>query len=110
MPGRIHVSEDFRDLALTAFRFEDRGTTNIKSIGVTRTFFLIGESGDEREADSAELTVPSRTPETNFGDRPRGTEAASPTRAAIDEKGEVIEQAWAKIGTLYVRKRAALLN
>jgi hypothetical protein len=23
----------------------------------------------------------------------------------VDEKGEVIEQAWAKIGTLYVRKR-----
>ena len=24
----------------------------------------------------------------------------------VDEKGEVIEQAWAKIGTLYVRKSA----
>jgi adenylate cyclase len=57
VPGRIHVSEDFRDLAAAAFRFEDRGTTNIKSIGVTRTFFLIGESCDEREADSADLTV-----------------------------------------------------
>jgi adenylate cyclase len=57
VPGRIHVSEDFRDLAATAFRFEDRGTTNIKSIGVTRTFFLIGESCDEREADSADLTA-----------------------------------------------------
>jgi adenylate cyclase len=57
VPGRIHVSEDFRDLAAAAFRFEDRGTTNIKSIGVTRTFFLIGESCDEREADSADLTA-----------------------------------------------------
>jgi hypothetical protein len=25
----------------------------------------------------------------------------------VDEKGEVIEQAWAKIGTLYVRKSAS---
>jgi hypothetical protein len=24
----------------------------------------------------------------------------------VDEKGEIIEQAWAKIGTLYVRKSA----
>ena len=25
----------------------------------------------------------------------------------VDEKGELIEQAWAKIGTLYVRKKSA---
>jgi adenylate cyclase len=57
VPGRIHVSEDFRDLAATAFRFEDRGTTNIKSIGATRTFFLLGESGHEREPDIRDLTA-----------------------------------------------------
>ena len=43
VPGRIHVSEAFRDLAAGAFTFEDRGTTAIKSIGEARTFFLIGE-------------------------------------------------------------------
>jgi adenylate cyclase len=47
--GRIHVSEQFRDLAAAAFTFEDRGATDIKSIGATRTFFLIGETGVERE-------------------------------------------------------------
>jgi adenylate cyclase len=42
-PGRIHVSERFRELAAAAFLFEDRGPTDIKSIGTTRTFFLLGE-------------------------------------------------------------------
>jgi adenylate cyclase len=45
VPGRIHVSGQFRDLAAAAFTFEDRGATDIKSIGETRTFFLIGEAG-----------------------------------------------------------------
>jgi adenylate cyclase len=44
LPGRIHVSEQFRGLAAAAFTFEDRGATDIKSIGVTRTFFLTGEA------------------------------------------------------------------
>jgi adenylate cyclase len=43
VPGRIHVSEQFRDLAAATFVFEDRGATDIKSIGSTRTFFLIEE-------------------------------------------------------------------
>ena len=43
MPGRIHVSEAFRDLAADAFAFEERGPTDIKSIGAARTFFLVGE-------------------------------------------------------------------
>jgi adenylate cyclase len=45
VPSRIHVSGQFRDLATAAFTFEDRGATDIKSIGETRTFFLIGEAG-----------------------------------------------------------------
>jgi adenylate cyclase len=44
IPGRIHVSDAFRDLTAAAFTFEDRGATEIKSIGQARTFFLIGEA------------------------------------------------------------------
>jgi adenylate cyclase len=40
-PGRIQVSAAFRDLAATAFSFEERGATEIKGIGATRTFFLL---------------------------------------------------------------------
>jgi adenylate cyclase len=42
-PGRIQVSEAFRNLAADQFVFEERGATDIKGIGATRTFFLIGE-------------------------------------------------------------------
>jgi len=45
VPGRIHVSEAFRDLTATAFTFEERGPTDIKSIGAARTFFLVAERG-----------------------------------------------------------------
>ena len=48
MPGRIHVSEQFRGLAGAAFTFEDRGSTEIKSIGATRTFLLLGEAAPVR--------------------------------------------------------------
>jgi adenylate cyclase len=41
-PGRIQVSEAFRDLAADHFVFEERGATDIKSLGTTRTFFLVG--------------------------------------------------------------------
>jgi hypothetical protein len=40
VPDRIHVSETFRAMTDGAFAFEERGATEIKSIGVTRTFFL----------------------------------------------------------------------
>jgi adenylate cyclase len=43
MPGRIQVSEAFRALAADAFEFEARGTTDIKGIGVTTTYFLVRE-------------------------------------------------------------------
>jgi class 3 adenylate cyclase len=41
-PGRIQVSAAFRDLTSEAFAFEERGATEIKGIGATRTFFLLG--------------------------------------------------------------------
>jgi adenylate cyclase len=36
VPGRIQVSEQYRD-------FEERGATELKGVGVARTFFLVGE-------------------------------------------------------------------
>lgn len=42
LPGRIQVTETFRDLTKDAFSFEERGSTEIKGIGQTRTFFLLG--------------------------------------------------------------------
>jgi adenylate cyclase len=42
LPRRIQVSETFRDLTQDVFRFEERGATDIKGIGTTRTFFLVG--------------------------------------------------------------------
>jgi adenylate cyclase len=55
VPGRIHVSEQFRDLAAAAFTFEDRGPTDIKSIGATRTFFLVGETQLKHERTSVPI-------------------------------------------------------
>ncbi len=40
VPGRIQVSEVYRELTKEAFVFEARGTTELKGIGATRTFFL----------------------------------------------------------------------
>lgn len=45
VPGRIQVSEAFRALAGAAFRFEERGTTDIKGVGEARTFFLARAGG-----------------------------------------------------------------
>jgi adenylate cyclase len=42
LPGRIQVSEEFKRVTEHAFAFEERGTTEIKGIGATCTFFLIG--------------------------------------------------------------------
>ena len=41
-PGRIQVSEAFRNLAADHFVFEERGATDIKSLGTTSTLFLVG--------------------------------------------------------------------
>jgi adenylate cyclase len=42
VPGRIQVSEQYREAVGDEFQFEERGTTDIKGIGCTRTFFLVG--------------------------------------------------------------------
>ncbi len=42
VPGRIQVSEEYRAAAGERFLFEERGDTEIKGIGVARTFFLLG--------------------------------------------------------------------
>lgn len=42
VPGRIQVSEEYRAAAGERFLFEERGATEIKGIGVARTFFLLG--------------------------------------------------------------------
>ena len=41
-PGRIQVSEAFRDTVGDAFTFEERGPAEYKGIGVLRTYFLVG--------------------------------------------------------------------
>ncbi len=41
VPNRIHVSETFRTMTDRNFIFEKRGMTDIKSIGLAQTFFLI---------------------------------------------------------------------
>jgi adenylate cyclase len=41
VPGRIQISEAFRDLAAEAFVFEERGPIDIKGLGLTSTYFLV---------------------------------------------------------------------
>src|SRR5215831_5680616 len=41
VPNRIHVSEAFHAMTDGTFIFEERGTTDIKSIGPARTYFLM---------------------------------------------------------------------
>jgi adenylate cyclase len=43
VPGRIQVSEEFHALTEGAFVYEERGATELRGIGVARTFFLVGE-------------------------------------------------------------------
>jgi adenylate cyclase len=50
VPGRIQVSEAFQALTAAKFIFEDRGTIDLKGIGRTRTYFLIGPSKIARDA------------------------------------------------------------
>jgi adenylate cyclase len=40
VPGRIHVSDAYRRAVMTDFRFEERGETEIKGIGIVRTYYL----------------------------------------------------------------------
>ena len=41
-PGRIQVSEAFRALAKGHFEFVERGVMEIRGIGLTRTYYLVG--------------------------------------------------------------------
>jgi adenylate cyclase len=41
-PGRIQVSNAYRELTRDAFVFEERGTADLKGIGAMQTFFLVG--------------------------------------------------------------------
>jgi len=47
VPGRIQVSEEYRAAVGEEFEFEERGTTDIKGIGCTQTYFLLAS----RDAD-----------------------------------------------------------
>jgi adenylate cyclase len=42
VPERIQVSDAFRAMTADRFRFEERGSTDLKGLGSTRTYFLIG--------------------------------------------------------------------
>jgi adenylate cyclase len=53
-PGRIHVSQAFRDLAADQFVFEERGLTEIKGIGVAQTHFLLGNRSHDRRLNCDE--------------------------------------------------------
>jgi len=44
VPNRIHVSEAFHAITDDTFVFEERGLTEIKSLGLARTFFLVADS------------------------------------------------------------------
>ena len=54
-PGRIQVSEAFRDLTGDAFIFEERGVVDMKGIGQTRTYFLPSPQPDVGVSAPAEL-------------------------------------------------------
>ncbi len=44
LPDRIHVSSEFRDAMAEHFTFEDRGITEIRGIGRSRTYFLLAST------------------------------------------------------------------
>jgi adenylate cyclase len=58
VPGRIQVSEEYRTAVGDEFEFEERGTTDIKGIGCTRTFLLLRPS-DQPAARPEDLTKAS---------------------------------------------------
>jgi adenylate cyclase len=44
VPRRIHVTEAVVRALSGEFRFEERGTTDIKGLGEMRTYFLVGRA------------------------------------------------------------------
>jgi adenylate cyclase len=54
-PDCIHVSAAYRTLVGDTFTFEERGATDIRGIGETRTFFLKGVNEKGRPPPAAPL-------------------------------------------------------
>jgi adenylate cyclase len=46
VPGRIQVSEAFRELTENAFEFQERGAVDVRGMGLTRTYFLTGSRAE----------------------------------------------------------------
>jgi adenylate cyclase len=68
VPGRIQVSEAFRAIAGDAFAFEERGQTDLKGVGATTTFFLVGPCA----RDPAPLADASKIDAARIKDRQPG--------------------------------------
>jgi adenylate cyclase len=51
VPGKIHVTERFRDRLQESHRFENRGLIEVKGKGQMKTFFLIGRVAPSQPAD-----------------------------------------------------------
>ena len=45
-PGRIHVSETFKNALANTMTFDERGEITIKGVGLTRTYWLVGQQPD----------------------------------------------------------------
>jgi class 3 adenylate cyclase len=45
LPGRVHVSAEVEQALRGEYRFEERGTIDVKGIGQMKTYFLLGRSG-----------------------------------------------------------------
>ncbi len=50
IPGRIHVSEDFKKLADEWFTFEPRGAIEVKGLGQRVTYFPTGVRAQSQAA------------------------------------------------------------
>jgi adenylate cyclase len=64
LPGRIHVSDDYRDLAGDAFAFEERGEIELRGVGMMRTFFL-----QDPEAVDRVMTLAGASGAERYGNR-----------------------------------------
>lgn len=54
VPGRVHVSAAYKDLALPHFDFTPRGEVEMKGVGVHATYFLSGMRFDSKSITKAE--------------------------------------------------------
>lgn len=52
LPDRIQVSDAYRETVGSAFRLEDRGIIEIRSLGPTRTYFMSEAGGTTRRAEA----------------------------------------------------------